>query len=71
MISVPTAREFTHNNMPDDVPCETETCRVVDGHGVGVSEAGTTLRSALKTVYVYIYKATYLGPSGPSSDFQH
>jgi hypothetical protein len=41
---------------PEDGPCETETCRVVNGLEVGAAEPGTIQRSALKTVFVFKYK---------------
>jgi hypothetical protein len=42
--------------MPDDGPCEIETCCiVVEGHEIGVIKPWTTHMAALKTVFVYIY----------------
>jgi hypothetical protein len=37
---------------PDDVPCETETCRVavVEGHEIGAVKPGTAQKAALKAV---------------------
>jgi hypothetical protein len=40
---------------PDDVLCEAETCRVVEGHETGVIEPGTTAKAALNTVFVNIH----------------
>jgi hypothetical protein len=40
--------------MPGENPCESETCRVVEGYEIGVIEPETTWTAVLNTVFVYI-----------------
>jgi hypothetical protein len=43
---------------PDDGPCETEACRVImeERHEMGVVKPRSAWRTALKTVFVYVYQ---------------
>jgi hypothetical protein len=46
--------------IPDDGPCETETCHVVvGGHEIGAVEPGTARRAALK---IYVYQVQGISP---------